>query len=88
MMQLLTITHDFEGVKYKVKERFSIEDKKYIEKVLYDNFKDDCSYNRKENCIYVCNNQHLDHPAFLDILSKYRVFVFPSLFPEDFKKKK
>lgn len=87
MIILLTITHDFEGVKYKTKENFGEGDRKYIEKTLNDNFKEDCTYNRKENCIYVCNNIHLDHPAFLDILSKYRVFVFPSLFPEDFKKK-
>lgn len=83
----MNITHEFDGIKYKPKNTISAESAKDIEKILYKHFKEDCTYNRKENTIYVCDNQHLNHTAFIEILSKYRVFIMPSLFPEDFKVK-
>ena len=85
MIIIISITHEFDEKTYKPKSNLSNEDKKNIEKILQENFKEDVTYNRKENLLMVCNNQHLNHPAFLQILSKYRVFIMPSLFSEDFK---
>lgn len=84
----MNITNEFDDITYVTTDKLKLIDKREIEAILKENFGENCTYNRKENTIYVCDNQLIDHPAFIQILSKFKVYIQPSLFPEDFKQKK
>lgn len=58
----------------------TIRDKKTINDVLKDNFGHEASYNHEEKTIYLCNNDILNHKEFVSLLTKYKVFINPSLF--------
>lgn len=51
----------------------------YVKELLKENFKGEVVLHVSEDCLYFTDNQHLTHPVILEVLSKYKLFVQPSL---------
>jgi hypothetical protein len=51
-----------------------------IVKYLKENFGELCNYDKTTKTIYLCDNNVLAEPKFIEFLKKYRVYIQPSLF--------
>lgn len=77
----MTIHTDIEedGKQKSIKEPKN-NDYKKISDYLKEHFGELCSYDKKEKIVYLCDNNILGTPEFIELLKKYKFYVQPSLF--------
>lgn len=62
-----------------IKEPKSHDSTKIV-KYLKDNFGELCNYDKSSKIVYICDNSILGDKKFIEFLTKYKVFIQPSLF--------
>lgn len=78
----MNITNDFEEIDTREKtiKDPTTHDSTKIAKFLKENWGELCNYDKKYKTVYLCDNSILGQPKFIEFLTKYKVFIQPSLF--------
>jgi hypothetical protein len=67
----MTITHDLDNKKY---------DKQELKEFINEHFNGICSYDSVANIVYICDNNIMTSPKFIEMLGKWKFYIQPALF--------
>ena len=70
-LEKMTITHDTQN---------KVFDKEEVNAFVKKHFNGVCTYDSVANVVYICDNKIMTDPKFIELLSKWKVFIQPSLF--------
>lgn len=76
----MNITEEGKDTKQTTIKKPEQRDSTKIVKYLKEHFGELCNYDYESKTIYLCDNDVLGTPAFIELLKKYKVFIQPSLF--------
>lgn len=76
----MNITHDMDDTKQTTIKEPKSHDSTKIVKFLKEHFGELCNYDKQSKTVYLCDNSVLADAKFIEFLTKWKVFVQPSLF--------
>lgn len=70
-VEVMAITHDTES---------KIFNRKEVDEFIKKHLNGLCTYDSVANVVYICDNIVMTNPKFIELLSKWKVFIQPALF--------